>query len=272
MRSSLAGRLGYYGVNVVLAVVFLFPLVWAGWVSLRGRPGSGQASGFGFGNYTKFADFGEGLSRFVYNSVAISVMTVAFTLVVSTLGGYAFGRFDFPGKNVLFLATLAILMVPVATLLVPLFELLGWIGLSNSLLGVSLALTMFQLPFATFMMRNSFEAVPRELEEAAIVDGASSFTALLRVMLPAVRPGLITVGLFAFLASWNDFITPLILLPDSSKHPLPVATFNSATQQFGTIDYGALQAGVMIMAIPCLILFVVLQRHYVAGFTTGAIK
>lgn len=272
MRRSLFRRVVFYATGGALAIVFLFPIAWAGWASLRGRPGTGQASGFGFGNYTKFADFGEGLSTFFYNSAAISVMTVTFTLVVSTLGGYAFGRFDFPGKNALFLATLAILMVPVATILVPLFEFLGWIGLSNTLLGVSLALTMFQLPFAIFMMRNSFEAVPRELEEAAIVDGASSFTALLRVMLPAVRPGLITVGLFAFLASWNDFITPLILLPDSSKHPLPVATFNSATQQFGAIDFGALQAGVMVMAVPSLILFVVLQRHYVAGFTTGAVK
>ena len=272
MTTSLPRRIAFYGVCTVLTLFFLFPIVWSAWASLRGRPGSGQASGFGFGNYTKFADFGAGLSTFLYNSAAITVMSVVFTLVVSTRGGYAFGRFDFPGKNALFLATLAILMVPVATLLVPLYELLAWLNLSNSLLGVSLALTMFQLPFATFMMRNSFEAVPRELEEAAIIDGASSFGVLHRVMLPAVRPGLITVGLFAFLASWNDFITPLILLPDSSKQPLPVATFNSATQQFGTIDFGALQAGVMIMAIPSLILFVVLQRQYVAGFMTGAVK
>jgi multiple sugar transport system permease protein len=272
LRQSRASRVGFYLTSGALAVLFLYPIVWAAWASLRGRPGSGQSSGFGFGNYRKFADFGEGLSTFAYNSVAITVMSVAFTLVVSTLGGYAFGRFDFPGKNALFLATLAILMVPVSAILVPLFEFLGWLGLSNSLLGVSLALTMFQLPFATFLMRTSFEAVPRELEEAAICDGASSFTTLLRVMLPAVRPGLITVGLFAFLASWNDFITPLILLPDASKHPLPVATFNSATQQFGTIDFGALQAGVMVMAIPSVILFVILQRHYVAGFTTGALR
>jgi multiple sugar transport system permease protein len=272
VTSTLPRRVAFYGVCTVLTLFFLFPIIWAAWASLRGRPGSGQASGFGFGNYAKFADYGEGLSTFLYNSTAITVMSVTFTVVVSTLGGYAFGRFDFPGKNALFLATLAILMVPVATLLVPLYELLGWLSLSNSLLGVSLALTMFQLPFATFMMRNSFEAVPREIEEAAIIDGASSFAVLHRVMLPAVRPGLVTVGLFAFLASWNDFITPLILLPDASKQPLPVATFNSATQQFGTIDFGALQAGVMIMAIPSLILFVILQRQYVAGFMTGAVK
>ncbi|MGO4431243.1 hypothetical protein AB4Z54_73775, partial [Streptomyces sp. MCAF7] len=99
------------------------------------------------------------------NSTIVSALTVALTLAVSLLGGYAFARFDFPGKNLLFLLTLAILMVPYATLLIPLYVLLGRLELQNSLLGLSLVLAMFQLPFATFMMRISFEAVPRELEE-----------------------------------------------------------------------------------------------------------
>ena len=258
--------------GLALAILFLFPLVWGGWSSVKGQPGSSQETGFGFANYVAMARYGEGVATYLLNTTIVALLTVVGTLVVSTLGGYAFARFKFPGKNLLFLCTLAILMVPYATILIPLYVVLGHLGLQNSLVGLSLVLIMFQLPFALFMMRNSFEAVPRELEEAALIDGASSFAVLRRVMLPAVRPGLITVGLFAFLASWNDFITPLILLPDSSKHPLPVATFNSATQQFGTIDFGALQAGVMIMAIPSLILFVVLQRQYVAGFMTGAVK
>jgi multiple sugar transport system permease protein len=272
MTTPLPRRIAFYGVGAVLTLFFLFPLLWAAWASLRGRAGTGQASGFGFGNYTKFADYGAGLSTFLYNSAAITVMSVVFTLVVSTLGGYAFGRFDFPGKNALFLATLAILMVPVATLLVPLYELLGWLNLSNRLLGVSLALTMFQLPFATFMMRNSFEAVPHEIEEAALVDGCSSFTALLRVLLPAVVPGLVTVGLFAFLASWNEFITPLVLLNDGDKFTLPVALVSLQQGDWGAIDFGALQAGVVVSALPCLALFLVLQRLFVSGFTSGALK
>ena len=112
-------------------------------------------------------------------------------------------------------------MVPYGTLLIPLYVLLNALGLHNSLLGVALVLALFQLPFAIYLMRISFEAVPKELEESALVDGAGSFDVLRRIMLPAVRPGLITVGLFAFLAAWNDFIAPLILLSDDKKSPLP---------------------------------------------------
>ena len=141
--------------------------------------------------------------------------------------------------------------------------LLGWLGLQDSLLGLSLVLIMFQLPFSIFMMRNSFEAVPRELEESALVDGCNSFGALRRVMLPAVRPGLITVGLFAFLASWNEFFAPLILLSSTDKFTLPLAVVNMRNASIGAIDYAALEAGVMFMAVPCLILFLFLQRSYV---------
>ena len=191
---------------------------------------------------------------------------------MSTLGGYAFARFTFPGRDALFLLTLAILMVPYATILIPLYVLLNGLGLQNSLLGLSLVLAMFQLPFATFMMRISFEAVPRELEESALVDGCGTFGVLRRILLPAVRPGLITVGLFAFLASWSDFFAPLILLSDDKKSPLPLAVVNMRQQTWAPSTTARLEAGVVVMAVPCLILFLLLQRSYVRGFMSGAVK
>jgi multiple sugar transport system permease protein len=262
----------YYSTAAALAVLFLLPLGWAGVASVQGQAGSGQETGVGFGNYSAMAEYGEGIGTYLVNTAAVAVMTVIGTLVVSALGGYAFARFRFPGKELLFLATLAILMVPYATILIPLYVVLGHLGLQNSLVGLSLVLIMFQLPFAIFMMRNSFEAVPRELEEAALVDGCTTFSALRRILLRAVRPGLITVGLFAFLASWNDFFAPLILLSDGDKFTLPVAVVAMRERSFGAIDYGALEAGVMVMALPCVILFLLLQRHYVQGFTTGALR
>jgi multiple sugar transport system permease protein len=271
MRSSRLGP-GFSITGAALAVLFLFPLVWGGWSSFKGQPGSSQESGFGFGNYVAMAQFGEGISTYLANSAAVAAMTVAGTLFVSTLGGYGFARFAFPGKNVLFICTLAILMVPYATILVPLYVVLGHLGLQNSLVGLSLVLIMFQLPFAVFMMRNAFEALPRELEEAALVDGCTTLAALRRILLPGVRPALITVGLFAFLASWNDFFAPLILLSDGAKFTLPVAVVSMQERTFGAIDYGALEAGVVVMAVPCVALFLALQRHYVQGFTTGALR
>jgi len=162
--------------------------------------------------------------------------------------------------------------VPYTTLLIPLYVILNAVGLSNSLVGVAIVLTMFQLPFSMFMMRISFESVPRELDEAALVDGATTFGALRLVLLPAVKPGLITVGMFAFLAAWNDFMAPLILITDTNRMTLPLAVSNLRVQVQGVIDYGATEAGVVVLALPCIVLFLVLQRHYVRGFMSGAFK
>ncbi|MEE1761229.1 carbohydrate ABC transporter permease [Streptomyces sp. SP17KL33] len=266
------GRTPHYVVAGGLAVIFLFPLLWNTWASVSPQPGTAQESGHGLGNYRTLLEYDAGLWQYLLNSTVVSALTVALTLGVSLLGGYAFARFDFPGKNLLFLLTLAILMVPYATLLIPLYVLLGRLHLQNSLIGLSLVLAMFQLPFATFMMRISFEAVPRELEESALVDGCGTAGALRRVLLPAVRPGLITVGLFAFLAAWNDFIAPLILISDSEKAPLPLAVANLRQQSMGAVDYGATEAGVVVLAVPCLLLFLLLQRHYIRGFMSGALK
>jgi multiple sugar transport system permease protein len=271
MKLAQMARTPYYVLTGGLAVLFLFPLLWTGWASVNGNPATAQKSGFGFGNYRTLMDYGAGLPTYLWNSVVVSACTVVFTLALSLFGGYAFARFRFPGRDGLFLLTLAILMVPYATLLIPLYVLLGQIGLRNSLVGVALVLTLYQLPFAMFMMRISFEAVPREIEEAAMVDGCGTFGVLHRIMLYAVWPGLITVGLFAFLAAWNDFFAPLILVSDSTKAPLPLAIANLRQQTMGAIDFGATQAGVVVMAVPCLLLFVVLQRHYVRGFMSGAV-
>jgi len=272
MRPNALTRTPYYVLTGGLAIVFLFPLLWSAVASVSGQPGTAQVSGFGFGNYATLVDYNAGLVQYLSNSAIVSGLTVLVTLAVSLLGGYAFARFAFPGKDALFLLTLAILMVPYATLLIPLYVLLKAIGLQDSLVGLSLVLAMFQLPFATFMMRISFEAVPRELEESAMVDGAGTLGVLRQILLPAVRPGIITVGLFAFLAAWNDFIAPLILINDSTKQPLPLAIATLRQQTTFTIDYGATEAGVVVMALPCLVLFLLLQGHYVRGFMSGAIK
>jgi multiple sugar transport system permease protein len=268
----LAGQTTYYTSGSALAILFLFPLVWAGWASVKPTPGSGQQVGYGLGNFVKLAHYGKGLPTYLLNSGLIAGMTVVGTLFVATLAGYAFARFRFPGRNLLFLAILAILMVPYPTLLIPLYVLLGWLGLQNTLFGLALVLMMFQLPFATFIMRNSFEAVPRDLDEAAQVDGCTSFGVLTQILVHAVRPGLITIGLFAFLASWSDFVVPLILISSPDKFPLPVAVVNMQQQVFGSIDYAVLEAGVVVLALPCMLLFLILQRGYVRGFMSGSLK
>lgn len=271
-------RMPYYVLTGALAILFIAPLAWAAFISVAPYRSTRQNEGFGFGNYQTLAEgFGgpdapPSLWDFLLNSFVISGLTVILTLVLSTLGGYAFARFQFPGKNILFLMVLAIIMVPYASLLIPLYVLLNAVNLDNTLLGVSLVITVFQLPFSIFMMRIAFESIPQELEESALVDGCTTFGALVRVLLPSALPGVITVGLFSFLAAWNDFIAPLIILNDPMRYPLPLAVANLRQETMGAVDYGVTQAGVVVLAVPCVLLFLALQRFYVRGFMSGALK
>lgn len=277
LRSGAASA-SFHIISGILAIAFLFPLVWAMINALKTPQEANQApptlfpQSVSLGNFQTLMDYGSGLPVYFWNSVMVSALTVVGTVVVCVLGGYGFARFDFWGKKHLFLAVVAILMVPYATILLPLYILLGRLGLQNSLLGLSLVLVMFQLPFGTLMMRNSFESVPRELEEAALVDGCSNVGALRHVSLRMVAPGVVTVALFAFLASWNEFLAPLIFLNDASKFTLPIMLVNVRSGSYGAVDYGALQAGVVMAMVPALALYLALQRYYVSGLLSGALK
>jgi multiple sugar transport system permease protein len=265
-------RSGFYVTSAALAVLFLLPLLWTFYSSVSGRQAANGGQGLGVDNYRRLADYGIGLGTYLVNTAVVAVVAVTVTVVTTTLGGYAMARLAFPGRNLLFIVTLAILMVPYTTILVPLYILLGWIGLQNSLIGLGLVLAVLQLPFGLFMMRNSFEALPVELEEAALIDGCTIGGALRRVLLRGVLPGIVTIALFSFLASWNEFVAPLIFLTDRQNLTLPVALFNLSSGNLGSVDFGALQAGVVISALPCVAVFLALQRYYVRGFTTGALK
>lgn len=270
-NKKIFGLAAHHTGSTILALLFLLPLIWAAVSSLSGT-GASKTGGFGFENYKRVFSYGDSIGVYLFNTTAVALMTVVGVLIVSSFGGYAFARLPFRGRNVLFVITLAILMVPYATILIPLYVLLGWLGLQDSLVGLALVMVMLQLPFSLFMMRNSFESLPKELEEAAFMDGCSIPGAFFRVLLRGTIPGLVTVGLYAFLASWNEFIAPLIFLTDGSKFTLPVALVSLRSGALGSVDYGGLQAGVILSAVPCLILFLFLQRYYVRGFTSGALK
>jgi len=272
------GTTTYYVICIAITLVFLFPTVWAVLNSFKPRaeaaasPPSLVPEGLSVENYSRLARYGEGIWLYLWNTVQLSGMTVIFTVVVSTLAGYGFARYRFRGKQLSFIAVLAILMVPFPAILLPLYLLLNDVGLLNSLVGVALVLTMFQLPFSVFMMRNAFESMPVELEEAAKVDGATSFGAMRRISLRIVSPSIVTVALFAFIAAWNEFLAPLIFLTDETKYTLPLALVGVRTGQLGQIDYGSLYAGITVAMVPCAALFLALQRYYLRGLMSGALK
>jgi multiple sugar transport system permease protein len=267
-----------YVACILLAVIFLFPIFWSVLTSLKppaealASPATGLPTRLSWDNYLKLSNYGAGLWQYASNSIVVAILTVIGAIVLSTLGGFGFSRFTFPGKNILFLMILATLMIPFQSILTPLFLILGALKLQNTLLGLALVYITFQLPFGIFVMRNTFDTVPRELEEAALLDGCTSLSLLYRVMLGMVRPGIITVGIYAFLNSWNEFLAALIFMSKETMFTLPVMLYSVRTGLFGTVDWGALQAGVTISILPSIIIFLLLQRYYMRGLMGGAIK
>lgn len=272
------GRAFIYVLCIVLAVLFLFPIVWSAISSLK-PPAEASAipptflpSQIDIRNYIKLNEYGRGVWNYVGNSVGTALMTVLGSTVLSTLAGYGFSRFRFRGKNVLFVLILMTLMIPFQSILIPLFLILTGLKLQNTLFGLALVYITFQLPFGVFIMRNSFDSVPREIEEAALLDGCTPFSMLYRVMLSIVRPGVITVGIYAFLNSWNEFLAALIFMTKETSFTLPILLTSVRSGYYGAIDWGALQAGLMVTILPCIIIFLVLQRYYIGGLTGGATK
>ena len=269
----------HYLALIVLAFLFLFPIIWSLLNSLKtpaealAVPPTYLPSRLVLDNYLELTTYGKiGVAQHVYNSTIVALITVVGSIVLSTLGGYGFARFDFPAKNVLFIMVLSTLMIPFQSILIPLFVMLVQVDLHDTLFGLALVYITFQLPFGIFLMRNSFLAVPREIEESALLDGCSSLSILYRLMLRLVLPGIVTVAIYAFINSWNEFLAALIFMSDQDNFTLPVFLTLIRSGIWGEIDWGALQAGVIISIIPSLAIFLALQRYYMDGLMGGAVK
>lgn len=274
-----AGTIVFLVVAVIAAALFLFPMVWALIRSLQSSAVEGQAPTWGsllnlsLDNYTGLLTAGgSDLWHYAANSAIVALGTVVVSTVVVVAAGYALARLPFPGAGGVFILLLAPFMVPFQAILSPLFTVLAWLHLTDSLIGLVLIYSVFQLPFSVYVMRNSFDAIPHEIEEAAIVDGASTIGVLLRVMLPLAVPGVVTVVLYAFLFGWNEFLGALMLITSDNKFTLPVALNNLESGLYGQVDLGRLDAGAVIAMVPCLLVFLLLQRYYIRGLTAGAVK
>jgi multiple sugar transport system permease protein len=276
-----SGRTRYLlgAVSIVMCLVMLTPIVLSVAASLKTTeeaaavPPTYFPSELSQDNYEKLWDYGSGLPRYLANSVITAALTIAMTLILTVPAGYGLARFPIPGKELIFVFLLLALIIPYQALLTPVFLMFSTLGLTNNLFGLAIVHTMIQLPFSLYIMRNAFEAVPRELEEAALVDGASSWQILRRVFLPTMVPAVITVTLFAFVTSWNEFLGALVMLTRDTSLTLPlVLAATRSVTSLGSTDWGMLQAGVTVAIIPCVLVYLLLQRYYVSGLLTGAVK
>jgi multiple sugar transport system permease protein len=276
-----AGRSRYLlgAVCVAICTVMLLPLVMSVLASVKptaeaaASPPTYLPHALSLDSYERLWTYQQGLPTYLANSLGTALLTIAFTLVLTVPAAYALARFPIPGKEVIFVFLLLALIVPYQALLTPMFLLFARIGLTNTLVGLAILHTAIQLPFSLYIMRNSLSAVPRELEEAAVTDGASSWQVLLRVCIPATKPAIVTVALFAFIMSWNEFLGALVLMSRGSSFTLPLILAAARTEtSLGGTDWGMLQAGITISVIPCVLVYLLLQRHYVAGLMSGAVK
>jgi multiple sugar transport system permease protein len=264
--------------GILISAVFVLPLLWEVFRSLQpestvSNPPSGASfSHLTFDNFRTLLSGQDNILRNVVNSLIVGVLTALLTAAVSTLAGYGFGLFRFRGSGLVFGLVLLAFMIPFQAVLTPLFLEMHFMHLLNSLIGLALFYTTFNLPVGVYVMRNSFLQVPREIVDAARVDGASVTRTLLSVLRPLVLPGIATSALYAFLFSWTEFLGALSFMTNDSLFTLPVALSNAETGTYGAVNYGLLLAGAVIAMIPCIVVYVALQRFYVRGLVSGALK
>lgn len=271
-----AGRIVFLYLPILLFLVFvLFPFYWILNTSLKGTtevftlPIRYWPQNPTLENYTYlFAKLG--FDRYFLNSTFVAVTTTLIVTFLSLLGGYAMSRYRFRGKGFLYVLMLGTQMLPAVVLMIPLFQTMNTLGLINNLWSLIIVCSCTNLSFCMFMMMGYFNAVPKELEEAARTDGCSLLGAVLRILIPAMRPSIVATGAYAFINAWNVYVYAIAFITKKSHYTLPLA-LNVFQGEFGT-EYGRLAAGCVIALVPVLIVFAFIQKHLSGGATAGAVK
>lgn len=208
--------------------------------------------------------------RHAANSIIVALLTTIVGVAVSCTAAYALSRFRFPGRKTGLKMFLVVQMFPATLLLLPLYVILNNLGLLNSIAGLVLVYATTAIPFCVWTLKGYFDSLPRELEEAARIDGASQWMIFRKIILPLARPGIAVTALFSFMTAWNEFIMASTFMTNQSRYTLPVLIQSSVTEH--TADYGLFAAGAVVTSIPVMIAFYVLQRYLVGGLTAGAVK
>ena len=269
------GRVAF-GVLVALIVVYtIFPFYWAIVSSLK------QGSELfnvdlipphpAWGNYAHvFAD--QPFGRNILNSLLVASSNVALALLLALTASYALARVHFRGRTLLLLVILGVSMFPQIAVLSGMFELVRWLGLYNTPFALTLSYTILTLPFTVWVMTAFMRGIPRELEEAAVMDGATPWYIVTRIFFPLVVPAMVTTGLLAFISAWNEFLFALTFTLTNEQRTVPVAiALLSGASQF-ELPWGMIMAASIIVTVPLIVLVLVFQRRIVSGLTAGAVK
>jgi trehalose/maltose transport system permease protein len=272
---ALIFRLFFYLLVVVIVFYTVFPFYWAVVSSLKAGSALYTVELFpskpAWDNYV--AIFREQpFGRNILNSLFVATSVVALSLALAVTASYALGRVDFRGRGSLLLVVLGVSMFPQVAVLSGMFELVRALGLYNSPLALTLSYMIFTLPFTTWVLTTFMRELPRELEEAALVDGARPLVIITKVFLPLMWPALATTGLLAFIAAWNEFLFALTFTLSNEQRTVPVAIALISGASHFELPWGRVMAASVIVTIPLVVLVLIFQRRIVSGLTAGAVK
>lgn len=275
MRASLPARIGFWLLIAAIVVFAIFPFYYAILSSFRSGPALFSTAlwpdAVDMRNYVSvFRD--QPFERNILNSVIVAVSVVALSLFLGVTAAYALGRVSFRGRGLLLLTILSVSMFPQVAVLSGMFELVRALGIYNSLWALILSNLILTLPFTVWVLTVFMRELPRELEEAAYVDGASPWTVVRRIFLPLMWPAMVATGLLAFIAAWNEFLFALTFTLSAEQQTVPVAiALLSGATQF-ELPWGNIMAASVTVTVPVVALVLVFQRRIVSGLTAGAVK
>lgn len=273
-RRRILGRIGFYLLMLLIILYTVFPFYWAIVSSLKPPSEMFRVDFFpplNFDNYVGVFQ-AQPFARNILNSVLVSVSTVALSLALAVAAAYALGRIQFRGRSILLFTILGVSMFPQIAVLSGMFELVRALGLYNRLPALTLSYMIFTLPFTVWVLTTFMRELPKELEEAAIVDGAKPVTIVTKVFLPLMWPALATTGLLAFIAAWNEFLFALTFTLTTEQRTVPVAIALISGASTYELPWGNIMAASVIVTVPLIVLVLVFQRRIVSGLTAGAVK
>jgi multiple sugar transport system permease protein len=265
----------HFGLLALYVLAALFPLFWLLKVSvtpnnlLYSEGVRLWPSATSWEHYTSVLQHTD-FPRFFENSIVVSLMTACVVTAIASGAGYALSRFTFRGKFWMIGLMLVTQMFPLVMLISPIFKLFAPLGLTNSLIGLIIVYTAFNIPFATFLMQSFFDGIPKDLEEAAMIDGDTRFGAFRKIALPLTLPGIAATLGFVFTAAWSELLFALMLISKTEKSTFPVGLL-SFISKF-SVDFGQMMAAGIIALVPAFLFFVFIQKYLVQGLTAGAVK
>jgi ABC-type glycerol-3-phosphate transport system permease component len=275
MKTTGAKLFVTYGGLLVFYTFLLLPIVWLVVSSFRNSDSIQSGRLLPSLSELTVANYGEAfrisnMSIYLGNSFLIATVVMLLVVFLGSLGAYALSRFHLRGKGLFMMSALVPQFFPYVLVLIPFYILMSNIGLVDSHLGLILTHTSITLPFALWMLTGYFEAIPRDLDEAAAIDGCSRMGVLFRIIYPIAMPGMVVSGFFAFVVSWGDYLFVSILSQSKETQTLPIGlqTFMSSLQ----VKWGLITAGTVIAIVPTIVFFTIVQRRLVAGLTAGAVK